>query len=36
VQRLRLELPHVTGGEGSLETAFDRYEPVTGPPPVRE
>jgi ribosomal protection tetracycline resistance protein len=36
VQRLRLELPHVTGGEGSLETVFDRYEPVTGRPPVRE
>jgi len=36
VQKLRLELPHVTGGEGSLETAFDRYEPVTGAPPKRE
>jgi ribosomal protection tetracycline resistance protein len=28
-------LPTPTGGEGVLETAFDHYRPVTGPPPTR-
>jgi ribosomal protection tetracycline resistance protein len=28
-------LPTPTSGEGMLETAFDHYRPVTGPPPTR-
>jgi ribosomal protection tetracycline resistance protein len=35
VHGLRLQLPGLTRGEGVLECAFDRYQPVTGPPPSR-
>jgi ribosomal protection tetracycline resistance protein len=35
VHELRQSLPPLTGGEGVLECAFDRYEPVTGTPPAR-
>src|SRR5262249_32955134 len=35
VHELRLQLPGLTRGEGVLECAFDRYQPVTGPPPAR-
>jgi len=35
VHQLRAELPALTRGEGVLECAFDRYEPVTGVVPAR-
>ncbi len=35
VHRLRLRLPALTRGEGVLESAFARHQPVTGPPPSR-
>ena len=35
VHHLRQELPALTRGEGVLECAFDRYEPVTGTIPAR-
>jgi ribosomal protection tetracycline resistance protein len=35
VHELRLELPALTRGEGVLECAFDRYEPVRGTIPTR-
>jgi ribosomal protection tetracycline resistance protein len=35
VHGLRQQLPALTRGEGVLECTFDRYEPVTGPPPAR-
>jgi ribosomal protection tetracycline resistance protein len=35
VHELRLHLPAKTRGEGVLEVAFDRYEPVGGEPPTR-
>jgi ribosomal protection tetracycline resistance protein len=35
VHELRQLLPPLTGGEGVLECAFDRYEPVTGAIPDR-
>ena len=35
VHQLRQELPALTRGEGVLECAFDRYEPVTGVGPAR-
>ena len=35
VHQLRAELPALTRGEGVLECAFDRYEPVTGVLPTR-
>jgi ribosomal protection tetracycline resistance protein len=35
VHDLRLQLPGKTQGEGVLEVAFDRYEPVAGAPPTR-
>jgi ribosomal protection tetracycline resistance protein len=35
VHELRLQLPAKTRGEGVLEVAFDRYEPVNGEPPTR-
>jgi ribosomal protection tetracycline resistance protein len=35
VHELRLELPAVTRGEGVLECAFDRYQPVNGTIPTR-
>jgi ribosomal protection tetracycline resistance protein len=35
VHQLRQQLPPLTRGDGVLECAFDRYEPVTGPFPIR-
>jgi ribosomal protection tetracycline resistance protein len=35
VHQLRLELPALTRGDGVLESAFDRYEPVSGTIPTR-
>jgi ribosomal protection tetracycline resistance protein len=35
VHELRQSLPPLTGGEGVLESAFDRYEPVGGAAPAR-
>jgi ribosomal protection tetracycline resistance protein len=35
VHRMRTLLPGLTRGEGVLESAFDRYEPVRGPVPER-
>ncbi len=35
VHELRGVLPGLTRGEGVLECAFDRYEPVAGPVPAR-
>ena len=35
VHELRLELPALTRGEGVLECAFDRYQPVSGTVPTR-
>ena len=35
VHALQLELPSLTRGEGVLESAFDRYEPVHGGAPTR-
>jgi ribosomal protection tetracycline resistance protein len=35
VRELQLLLPGLTGGEGVLEAAFDRYRPVRGTPPER-
>jgi ribosomal protection tetracycline resistance protein len=35
VRTLELRLPSLTRGEGVLESAFDRYEPVTGGTPRR-
>jgi ribosomal protection tetracycline resistance protein len=35
VHELRLQLPSLTRGEALLESAFDRYEPVTGRFPTR-
>lgn len=35
VHRLRQRLPGLTSGEAVLETTFDCYAPVTGPPPTR-
>ena len=35
VHELRLQLPALTKGEGVLECAFDRHEPVTGAIPTR-
>jgi ribosomal protection tetracycline resistance protein len=35
VHELRLELPALTRGEGVLECAFSRYEPVSGDVPTR-
>jgi ribosomal protection tetracycline resistance protein len=35
VHELRLRLPGLTRGEGLLECAFDRYQPVAGTPPTR-
>ena len=35
VHELRRRLPSLTRGEGVLESAFDRYEPVTGAIPTR-
>jgi ribosomal protection tetracycline resistance protein len=35
VHELRQQLPPLTRGDGMVECAFDRYEPVSGPFPVR-
>jgi ribosomal protection tetracycline resistance protein len=35
MQELQRSLPSLTRGEGVLELAFDRYEPVTGQSPAR-
>ncbi|KRV49064.1 GTP-binding protein [Wenjunlia vitaminophila] len=36
VHALEQQLPGLTRGEGVLECAFDRYQPVVGPPPARD
>ena len=35
VHELQQQLPALTRGEGVLECAFDRYQPVRGPIPTR-
>ncbi len=35
LHELQLQLPDLTGGEGVLESRFDTFEPVHGPPPGR-
>ncbi len=35
VHELRQQIPHLTRGEGVMESSFDRYEPVRGPFPTR-
>jgi ribosomal protection tetracycline resistance protein len=35
VHQLRQRLPALTRGEGAMESAFDRYEPIAGPVPTR-
>ncbi len=35
VHELRQLIPPLTGGEGVMESSFERYEPVRGPTPVR-
>jgi ribosomal protection tetracycline resistance protein len=35
LHELQRQLPDLTGGEGTLETGFDGYEPVRGRPPAR-
>jgi ribosomal protection tetracycline resistance protein len=35
VHRLRRQLPGLTAGEGTLESTFDHYRPVSGPIPSR-
>jgi len=35
VRELEQRLPGLTGGEGVLESAFDHYQPVSGPVPTR-
>ena len=35
IHRLRIQIPGLTQGEGVLESAFDSYRPVVGPPPTR-
>lgn len=36
VHELQQQIPALTNGEGVLEYAFDRYEPVRGAPPTRK
>jgi ribosomal protection tetracycline resistance protein len=36
LHELQRQLPDLTGGEGTLESAFDGYRPVPGRPPVRQ
>jgi ribosomal protection tetracycline resistance protein len=36
VYELEQQLPALTRGEGVLESAFERYQPVTGPIPERQ
>lgn len=35
VHELQQQLPSLTRGEGALEYAFERYEPIRGAPPIR-
>jgi ribosomal protection tetracycline resistance protein len=35
LHELQRQLPDLTGGEGTLESAFDGYQAVRGRPPVR-
>jgi ribosomal protection tetracycline resistance protein len=35
LHELQRQLPDLTGGEGTLESVFDGYQPVRGRPPVR-
>jgi ribosomal protection tetracycline resistance protein len=35
VHGLRQQVPHLTRGEGVMESSFDHYEPVRGPAPAR-
>ncbi|HEX4686414.1 MAG TPA: hypothetical protein VH228_06510, partial [Nocardioides sp.] len=35
LHELQRQLPDLTGGEGTLESRFDGYEPVRGRPPTR-
>jgi ribosomal protection tetracycline resistance protein len=35
VHELRQQIPHLTRGEGVMESSFDHYEPVRGPAPAR-
>ena len=35
VHELRQQIPHLTRGEGVMESSFARYEPVRGPAPAR-
>ena len=35
VHGLRQQVPHLTRGEGVMESSFDRYEPARGPVPAR-
>ena len=35
VHELRQQIPHLTRGEGVMESSFGRYEPVRGPAPTR-
>jgi len=35
IHELRQQLPPLTRGESVLECTFDRYEPITGAPPMR-
>ncbi len=35
VHELRQQIPHLTRGEGVMESAFDHYEPVRGQAPTR-
>ncbi|SDS89383.1 elongation factor G [Actinopolymorpha singaporensis] len=35
VHELQLQLPGLTRGEGMLDSAFERYQPVRGPAPTR-
>src|SRR5262249_37937482 len=35
LHELQRQLPDLTGGEGTLESTFDGYEPVRGRPPAR-
>ncbi len=35
VQNIRRQLPGITGGAGTMETAFDHHAPLNGSPPIR-
>jgi ribosomal protection tetracycline resistance protein len=35
VHGLRQQVPHLTRGQGVIESSFDHYEPVRGPAPDR-